>query len=120
MIATPGCHVTAATLALAPLVEAGVIEPTGVIVNSITGVSGAGRALKHSSMFCTVDEDVKAYGLARPSPHARDRAGDRCAGAVHAAPRADESGSAGDLLRQAQGQRHDCVVAGNTRRPVQR
>lgn len=63
LVATPGCHVTAATLALAPLVEAGVIDPTGVIVNSITGVSGAGRALKHSSMFCTVDEDVNAYGL---------------------------------------------------------
>src|SRR6476620_1656245 len=63
MVATPGCHVTAATLALAPLVEAGVIAPTGVIVDSITGVSGAGRALKHSSMFCTVDEDVTAYGL---------------------------------------------------------
>ena len=63
LVATPGCHVTAATLALAPLVEAGVIDPTGVIVNSITGVSGAGRALKHTSMFCTVDEDVTAYGL---------------------------------------------------------
>ncbi|MEY2582469.1 MAG: N-acetyl-gamma-glutamyl-phosphate reductase, partial [Ilumatobacteraceae bacterium] len=37
LIATPGCHVTAATFALAPLVEAGLVEPTGVIVNSITG-----------------------------------------------------------------------------------
>ena len=63
MVATPGCHVTAATLALAPLVEAGVVAPTGVIVNSITGVSGAGRSLKHTSLFCTVSDDVNAYGL---------------------------------------------------------
>jgi N-acetyl-gamma-glutamyl-phosphate reductase len=63
LIATPGCHVTAASLALAPLVQHGLIETTGIVVNSITGVSGAGRALKHSSLFCSVDEDVNAYGL---------------------------------------------------------
>jgi N-acetyl-gamma-glutamyl-phosphate reductase len=62
-VATPGCHVTAASLALAPLVSLGLIEAHGIVVNSITGVSGAGKALKQSSMFCTVDEDVNAYGL---------------------------------------------------------
>lgn len=63
LIATPGCHVTAASLVLAPLVEAGLIDPTGVIVNSITGVSGAGRVPKNNNLFCTVNEDVLAYGL---------------------------------------------------------
>jgi N-acetyl-gamma-glutamyl-phosphate reductase len=63
LVATPGCHVTAASLVLAPLVEAGLIEPTGVIVNSITGVSGAGRVPKNNNSFCTVNEDVLAYGL---------------------------------------------------------
>jgi N-acetyl-gamma-glutamyl-phosphate reductase len=63
LIATPGCHVTAASLVLQPLVEAGFIEPTGVIVNSITGVSGAGRVAKNNNLFCTVNEDVLAYGL---------------------------------------------------------
>lgn len=63
LIATPGCHVTAAVLALAPLIAAGLIDPRGIVVDSITGVSGAGRGLKHSSQFCTVDEDVQAYGL---------------------------------------------------------
>ena len=63
LVATPGCHVTAATLALAPLVRSGLIQTTGVVINSITGVSGAGRALKHTSLFCTADEDVNAYGL---------------------------------------------------------
>ena len=43
LVATPGCHVTAATLALRPLVEAGLIETTGVIVDTLTGITGAGR-----------------------------------------------------------------------------
>jgi N-acetyl-gamma-glutamyl-phosphate reductase len=63
LIATPGCHVTAASLALAPLVRQGAIESSGIVVDSITGISGAGRALKHASLFCTADEDVTAYGL---------------------------------------------------------
>ena len=88
LIATPGCHVTAATLALAPLVEAGVIESTGVIVNSITGVSGAGRALKHTSMFCTVDEDVNAYGLLdhRHTPEIEQETGAQVLFTPHLAP----------------------------------
>ncbi len=63
LIATPGCYVTAASLALAPLVRLGLIETTGVIVDAASGLSGAGRALKHSSHFCTADEDFSAYGL---------------------------------------------------------
>ena len=63
LVAAAGCHVTAAALALAPLVRFGVIEPAGVVVDSITGVSGAGRALKANTQFCAVDEDVTAYGL---------------------------------------------------------
>ena len=62
-IATPGCYVTAASLALAPLVASGVIDPKGVIVDAASGVSGAGRSLKASSMFTSVDEDFTAYGL---------------------------------------------------------
>ena len=63
LIATPGCYVTAASLALTPLVKAGVISTTGVIVDAASGVSGAGRAAKNSNLFCTVDEDFTAYGL---------------------------------------------------------
>lgn len=63
LIATPGCYVTAASLAIAPLVREGLIEPTGVIVDAASGVSGAGRGLKHTSLFCTADEDFTAYGL---------------------------------------------------------
>ncbi len=88
LVATPGCHVTAATLALAPLVDAGLIEPTGVIVDSITGVSGAGRALKHTSMFCTVDGDLNAYGLLdhRHTPEIEQETGAQVLFTPHLAP----------------------------------
>ncbi len=63
LIATPGCYVTAASLALTPLVRSGIVSPAGIIVDAASGVSGAGRSLKHSSMFSTIDEDFTAYGL---------------------------------------------------------
>jgi N-acetyl-gamma-glutamyl-phosphate reductase len=63
LVAAAGCYVTAAALVLAPLVSAGVIEPTGVIVDAASGVTGAGRELRASTQFATVDEDFTAYGL---------------------------------------------------------
>ena len=65
LVAAPGCYVTAATLALAPLVGAGVVGRTGIVVDAASGVSGAGRKLAESTQFCTVDEDFTAYGLLR-------------------------------------------------------
>ena len=62
-VASPGCYPTAATLALAPLIAGGLVEPTGIIVDAMSGVSGAGRALKHTSHFSEVDESVGAYGV---------------------------------------------------------
>ncbi|MGH9286395.1 MAG: N-acetyl-gamma-glutamyl-phosphate reductase, partial [Acidimicrobiales bacterium] len=62
LIAAAGCYVTAAALALAPLVRAGAIEATGVIVDAASGVSGAGRAPKPTTHFSTVNEDFDAYG----------------------------------------------------------
>jgi N-acetyl-gamma-glutamyl-phosphate reductase len=63
LIAAAGCYPTTAGLALAPLVRAGLVETTGVIVDAASGVSGAGRAAKESLHFGTVDEDFAAYGL---------------------------------------------------------
>lgn len=63
LIAATGCNAAAATFALAPLLEAGLIEPDGLVVNLVTGVSGAGRPPKPNTTFCTVDEDVTAYAL---------------------------------------------------------
>jgi N-acetyl-gamma-glutamyl-phosphate reductase len=65
LIAAAGCYVTTAALALAPLVEAGAIETTGIIVDAASGVTGAGKGLKPTTQFCTVDEDFTAYGLLR-------------------------------------------------------
>src|SRR5436305_2058719 len=62
-VAAPGCYPTAAALALAPLAAAGVIERAGIIVDAASGVSGAGRALKHATHFGTANEDFTAYGL---------------------------------------------------------
>jgi N-acetyl-gamma-glutamyl-phosphate reductase len=62
-VAAPGCYVTAAVLALAPLVQSGLVEPTGIVVDAASGVSGAGRPAKPTTAFCTVDEDFTAYGL---------------------------------------------------------
>jgi N-acetyl-gamma-glutamyl-phosphate reductase len=62
-IAVPGCYPTAATLALAPFVEAGLVDPTGIVVDAASGASGAGRPPKPNTTFCTVDEDFTAYGL---------------------------------------------------------
>ncbi|HNJ98049.1 MAG TPA: N-acetyl-gamma-glutamyl-phosphate reductase [Ilumatobacteraceae bacterium] len=88
LVATPGCHVTAATLALAPLVRAALIATDGIVVNSITGVSGAGRALKHTSLFCTADEDVNAYGLLdhRHTPEIEQEVGAQVLFTPHLAP----------------------------------
>jgi N-acetyl-gamma-glutamyl-phosphate reductase len=60
LIAVPGCYPTAASLALAPLVRAGLVETTGIVVDAASGVSGAGKG-KHP--FTNVDEDYSAYGL---------------------------------------------------------
>jgi N-acetyl-gamma-glutamyl-phosphate reductase len=63
LIASAGCYPTSAGLALAPLLRAGLVEPSGIIVDAASGVSGAGRGAKESLHFGTVDEDFTAYGL---------------------------------------------------------
>jgi N-acetyl-gamma-glutamyl-phosphate reductase len=62
-VAAPGCYVTTAVLALAPLLRAGLISPTGIVVDAASGASGAGRPPKPTTTFCAVDEGFTAYGL---------------------------------------------------------
>ena len=62
IVANPGCYPTGAILALAPAVKEGLIEPD-IIVDSKSGVSGAGRALSLQTHFSEVNEDVSAYAL---------------------------------------------------------
>jgi N-acetyl-gamma-glutamyl-phosphate reductase len=87
-IAAPGCYVTAASLAIAPLVRLGLVEPTGVIVDAASGVSGAGRGPKPHTAFCTVDEDFTAYGLLdhRHTPEIEQATGAQVLFTPHLAP----------------------------------
>lgn len=62
-IAAPGCYPTAAALAMAPFVRAGVLDGSSVIVDAASGVSGAGRAPKANLQFGAVDGSMVAYGL---------------------------------------------------------
>jgi len=62
-VAAAGCYATAAILALKPLVDAGVVEPSSLIVDAASGVSGAGREAKEATGFSTVDGSFSAYGL---------------------------------------------------------
>ena len=88
LIAVAGCYVTAAALALAPLVRAGVIDPAGVIVDAASGVSGAGRVPKANTHFNTVDEDFTAYGLLdhRHTPEIEQATGAQVLFTPHLAP----------------------------------
>ena len=63
LIADTGCNAATAVFALTPLLDAGLVEGDGLVVNLVTGVSGAGRPPKEHTTFCTVDEDVTPYGL---------------------------------------------------------
>jgi N-acetyl-gamma-glutamyl-phosphate reductase len=88
LIATPGCYVTAATVALRPLVESGVIETRGVIVDAASGVTGAGRKADHAYSFTTVDENFVAYGLLthRHTPEMEQEIGAQLLFTPHLAP----------------------------------
>jgi N-acetyl-gamma-glutamyl-phosphate reductase len=61
-VASPGCYPTAVSLACAPLVALELVEPR-VIADAVSGLSGAGRALKTTSLFSEANENVSAYGL---------------------------------------------------------
>lgn len=62
-IAAPGCYPTATVLGLAPLLAAGLLDPTNIIVNAVSGVSGAGRKLAEQYLFGSIDEGVVAYAV---------------------------------------------------------
>lgn len=62
-VAAPGCYPTAASLALAPLLVHGLAEPTGLVVDAASGVSGRGRGLTAPSLYSEANENVAAYSL---------------------------------------------------------
>ncbi len=64
LVAVPGCYPTGAQLPLIPLVKAGVIDADDIVIDAKSGVTGAGRAAKETSLFAEVSEGVTAYGIA--------------------------------------------------------
>ncbi|HEX7166270.1 MAG TPA: N-acetyl-gamma-glutamyl-phosphate reductase [Acidimicrobiales bacterium] len=88
LVAAAGCYVTAAALALAPLVRLGVIDPAGAVVDAASGVSGAGRVPKPELHFGAVDEDFAAYGLLthRHTPEIEQATGAQVLFTPHLAP----------------------------------
>lgn len=64
LVANPGCYTTCSILAMVPLLKYGLIETKGIVVDAKSGTTGAGRSLKAGSLYCSVNESFKAYGVA--------------------------------------------------------
>jgi N-acetyl-gamma-glutamyl-phosphate reductase len=65
LVANPGCYPTASVLAALPVVSAGLMDADEVVVvNAISGVSGAGKKPTETTQFCLANENLKAYGVA--------------------------------------------------------
>lgn len=63
LVANPGCYPTCSTLAIQPVLKAGLIDPKSIIIDAKSGTSGAGRGAKVGNLYCEVNESVKAYGV---------------------------------------------------------
>ena len=64
LVANPGCYTTCSILTLYPLVKEGLIDPATIINDAKSGTSGAGRGAKVNNLYCEVNENIKAYGVA--------------------------------------------------------
>lgn len=64
LIANPGCYPTCSTLSIYPLAKAGLIDMDTLIIDAKSGTSGAGRGAKVPNLYCEVNENIKAYGVA--------------------------------------------------------
>ncbi|MEI3245485.1 MAG: N-acetyl-gamma-glutamyl-phosphate reductase [Lachnospiraceae bacterium] len=64
IVANPGCYTTCSILTTRPLVAEGLIDPNTLIIDAKSGTSGAGRGAKLPNLFCEVNENMKAYGVA--------------------------------------------------------
>jgi len=65
LVANPGCYPTCTLLPLLPLLRAGVLDTSHIIVDAKSGTSGAGRSAKTELLYCDANEGVRAYGLPR-------------------------------------------------------
>ena len=104
LVANPGCYPTSAVLALAPAVKAGIVEPR-FIVDSKSGVSGAGRGLSLNTHYLGGQRECIGVQPGGASALSRDRAGAAGPGRgrahrdIHPAPHSDDSGDSEHVLR---------------------
>ena len=77
LVANPGCYTTCSILSLYPLVKEGLIDTSTIIIDAKSGTSGAGRGAKMDNLFCEVNENMKAYGVAthRHTPEIEEQLG---------------------------------------------
>lgn len=64
LVANPGCYPTCSVLSIYPLLKEGMIDPSTIIIDAKSGTSGAGRGAKAANLYCEVNENIKAYGVA--------------------------------------------------------
>ena len=77
LCANPGCYTTCSILTAYPLVKEGRIDPDTLIIDAKSGTSGAGRGAKVPNLYCEVNENIKAYGVAshRHTPEIEEQLG---------------------------------------------
>lgn len=77
LIANPGCYTTCSILTAYPLAKEGLIDMNTLIIDAKSGTSGAGRSAKTANLFCEVNENMKAYGVAthRHTPEIEEQLG---------------------------------------------
>lgn len=80
LVACPGCYPTATLLALLPLVAAGLIDASDLVIDAKSGVTGAGRALKQNTLFAEAGEGLSPYAVAshRHAPEIEQEIGFAC------------------------------------------
>ncbi len=77
LVANPGCYPTCSFLSIYPMVKAGYIDTNTLIIDAKSGTSGAGRGAKVDNLYCEVNENIKAYGVAghRHTPEIEEQLG---------------------------------------------
>lgn len=80
LLANPGCYPTCSTLSIYPLLKEGLIDPDTIIIDAKSGTTGAGRGAKVANLYCEVNENIKAYGVAghRHTPEIEDQLSYAC------------------------------------------
>lgn len=77
LVANPGCYTTCSILTAYPLAKEGLIDMSTLIIDAKSGTSGAGRSAKTANLYCEVNENMKAYGVAthRHTPEIEEQLG---------------------------------------------